>query len=69
MAEPDTRHAQERRLRELPTQMQYLIWEARRLAPPPMRDDLAKWTPNALALVDQLHELIEGHVDKPPSRR
>lgn len=66
MAEPNTnrRALRERRLRELPVQMRYLIWEARRLCPPLMRDELASWTPNALALVDQLTKLIEGHLTK-----
>jgi hypothetical protein len=44
--------------------MRYLIWEARRLSPPLMRDELVNWTPNALALVDQLTMLIEGHLPR-----
>src|SRR5262249_42883668 len=44
------RALRERRLRELPVQMRYLIWETRRLSPPLIRDELANWTPNALAV-------------------
>jgi len=68
MAEPNTnrRAIRERRLRELPAQMRYLVWEARLLAPPRMHDSLADWTPRAMALVDQLHKIIEGrHLAKP----
>ena len=71
MVEPDTdsRAMQERRLRELPAQMHYLIWEVRRLAPPPMHHALGDWILNALALVDQLNKIIEDHLAKPTSRK
>jgi len=67
MAESNTnlRVLRERRLRELPAQMRYLIWEARLLAPPRMHDTIADWTPRAMALVDQLHKIIEGRLTKP----
>jgi len=68
---PSRRAMRERRLRELPTQMRCLIWEARLLAPPRMHDNLVDWTPRAMALVDQLHKIIAGRPVKPapkPSR-
>ena len=66
MPEPNTsrRAIRERRLRELPAQMRYLIWEARLLAPPRMHDNLADWTPRAMALVDQLQRIIQGRLAK-----
>ena len=71
MVEPSTSRAaiQQRRLRELPAQMRYLTWEARRLAPPPMHHELGDWMSNPLALVDQLHKIIEAHTAKPDSGR
>ena len=70
MAESNThrRALRERRLRELPAQMRYLVWEARLLAPPRMHDNIADWTPRAMALVDQLHKIIEGRRAKPASK-